>query len=368
MSTLPVFTPRHLAYAAVLALSTTLAPVPAWSQVSLSIRIAPPPLPIYVQPEVPGDGYLWTPGYWGWSEVDNDYYWVPGTWVRPPRAGHLWTPGYWGFVVGGGYRWNVGYWGPRVGFYGGLNYGFGYGGVGFQGGRWERGVFRYNRSVTNVNITKVRNVYNTTVVNNNVKVVNRSSVNGGPDGTTARASATELRAAKAKHEAPTADQVTHEKTAAAAPEQREKNSHGEPPVAATPKPSEFKAPEATRAAPQPAAGQPRAQAASQGDRPAKAQADRPAKAQPTTEQADKPGRIDKAEQPSPADPSVQPPKAERPPKADRPVKPDKVDRPVKPENLDRPPKAERPVKPDKADRAGRLPADDAQPASDPMRR
>ena len=26
---------------------------------------APPPLPDYDQPQAPGDGYLWTPGYWG---------------------------------------------------------------------------------------------------------------------------------------------------------------------------------------------------------------------------------------------------------------------------------------------------------------
>ena len=53
------------------------------------------------------------------------YYWVPGTWVQPPRVGVLWTPGYWGFV-GGVYAFHAGYWGPHVGFYGGVNYGFGY--------------------------------------------------------------------------------------------------------------------------------------------------------------------------------------------------------------------------------------------------
>jgi len=74
-----------------------LAPWTAWPQVSLSINIGPPPLPVYVQPPVPGEGYLWTPGYWGWSPSDGDYYWVPGTWVLAPRPGYLWTPGYWGF-------------------------------------------------------------------------------------------------------------------------------------------------------------------------------------------------------------------------------------------------------------------------------
>ena len=27
----------------------------------------PPPLPDYEQPQAPGDGYLWTPGYWAWG-------------------------------------------------------------------------------------------------------------------------------------------------------------------------------------------------------------------------------------------------------------------------------------------------------------
>ena len=40
----------------------------------------PPPLPEYQQPPDPGDGYLWTPGYWGYASAG--YYWVPGAWVR----------------------------------------------------------------------------------------------------------------------------------------------------------------------------------------------------------------------------------------------------------------------------------------------
>src|SRR5271165_3299176 len=96
--------------------------------VGVSIRIGPPALPVYSQPPIPAEGYLWTPGYWGYGP--DGYYWVPGVWVMPPRVGVLWTPGYWGFE-GGFYGWHAGYWGPHVGFYGGINYGFGYGGVGF---------------------------------------------------------------------------------------------------------------------------------------------------------------------------------------------------------------------------------------------
>ena len=64
-------------------------------EVSISIGVAPPPLPVYDQPPLPEAGYVWTPGYWSWG--DDGYYWVPGTWVQPPEAGLLWTPGYWGW-------------------------------------------------------------------------------------------------------------------------------------------------------------------------------------------------------------------------------------------------------------------------------
>ena len=118
------------------------------AQLVVSIGIAPPALPVYTQPVIPGPGYLWTPGYWAWNADASDYYWVPGAWVLSPRPGLLWTPGYWGWS-GGAYAWNSGYWGPHVGFYGGVSYGFGYTGVGFAGGYWSGGAFMYNRSVTN---------------------------------------------------------------------------------------------------------------------------------------------------------------------------------------------------------------------------
>src|SRR5215813_816242 len=99
------------------------------AQIRISVGFGPPALPIYEQPECPGDGYIWTPGYWAWD--GDDYYWVPGTWVLAPEVGFLWTPGYWGWG-GGGYFWHEGYWGPHVGFYGGINYGYGYWGHGYE--------------------------------------------------------------------------------------------------------------------------------------------------------------------------------------------------------------------------------------------
>src|SRR6516162_7026489 len=43
----------------------------------VSVRVAPPTLPVYAQPTCPVPGYIWEPGYWAYS--DEGYYWVPGT-------------------------------------------------------------------------------------------------------------------------------------------------------------------------------------------------------------------------------------------------------------------------------------------------
>jgi hypothetical protein len=120
----------------------------------------PPPLPEYSQPECPGDGYLWTPGFWSYAAAGAGvvavaaagYYWVPGAWSRPPQPGYLWTPGYWGYT-GGRYRYNNGYWGRHIGYYGGVDYGNGYTGAGYQGGYWQGDRFNYNRAVNNVTTT-----------------------------------------------------------------------------------------------------------------------------------------------------------------------------------------------------------------------
>jgi hypothetical protein len=218
-----------------------VAPAPV-AEVDIQANEAPPPLPTYEQPPCPVEGYIWTPGYWGWAPAG--YYWVPGTWVSPPRVGLLWTPGYWGFV-GGVYAFHAGYWGPHVGFYGGVNYGFGYGGVGFAGGRWVGSSFAYNQSVTNVNVTVVHNTYNETVVNN--VTVNRVSYNGGAGGVTAAPTAQERIAAQEPHVQPTAEQHQHIQQAAANPALLAKNNGGRPSIAATPRPSAFNAPGAVGA-------------------------------------------------------------------------------------------------------------------------
>ena len=113
----------------------------AYAGIQLTVSLAPPPIVVFDQPACPGDGYIWTPGYYQYG--DYGYYWVPGQWVLPPSVGLLWTPGYWDFVHGR-YTWHEGYWGSQVGFYGGINYGNGYSGTGFSGGRWDGKVFLHN--------------------------------------------------------------------------------------------------------------------------------------------------------------------------------------------------------------------------------
>jgi hypothetical protein len=219
-----------------LAILILVSPAAATARVYVAITIAPPALPVYEQPICPGDGYIWTPGYWAWDDDFDDYYWVPGTWVFPPSVGLFWTPGYWGWD-GGRFVFYDGYWGPQVGFYGGIDYGFGYFGEGFEGGRWDNGRFFYNRSVTNVNVTVIHNVYNENVRNN--VTVNHVSYNGGNGGTNARPTPQDRSAMNGRHIPPVAAQVQHVQAARNDTGLRASENHGKPPVAATPQPGAF---------------------------------------------------------------------------------------------------------------------------------
>jgi WXXGXW repeat (2 copies) len=201
--------------------------------VGISVRIGPPALPVYAQPICPGPGFIWTPGYWAWSDIDG-YYWVPGTWVLAP-VGMLWTPGYWGWG-GGLYVWHPGYWGPHVGFYGGINYGFGYTGIGFFGGEWRGERFYYNRSVTNVSVTNVTNVYNRTVIVRNSSTV---SYNGGTGGVNMRPTPQEEAFARERHTPALAAQMQHEHAAMENRQNFAVVNHGRPAVAATARPADF---------------------------------------------------------------------------------------------------------------------------------
>jgi hypothetical protein len=208
-----------------------LLPGASFGAVSISVGIAPPPLPVYTQPEAPGPDYIWEPGYWAYGPAG--YYWVPGTWVLAPEPGLLWTPGYWAFV-NGSYVWNPGYWGPQVGYYGGVDYGFGYFGHGFVGGRWVGRHFDYNTAVMHVNPAVVHNTYvDRSVIRN--RTASHASFNG-PGGVTARPTAAETAAEHQRHVAPTTVQTAHERNAGANRNNLQSVNHGRPATMATSRP------------------------------------------------------------------------------------------------------------------------------------
>jgi hypothetical protein len=224
---------------------------PAQIAVGISVGFAPPPLPYYEQPFCPGEGYIWTPGYWDWD--GTDYYWVPGTWVLAPFVGGLWTPGYWGWG-GAAFFWHEGYWGPSVGFYGGINYGFGYTGFGYLGGRWNGGVFEYNTSVNRINGSVIHNTYAQSV---GTVHPGRVSYNGGTGGIQRQPTPAETAAAGERRAGPTSDQAQHDQVARGNPTQHFTTNQGKPAVAATGKAGDFTnnaQPAATRPAYHPAAG------------------------------------------------------------------------------------------------------------------
>lgn len=214
-----------------------LAPAPARANfaVGISVGFAPPPLPVYAQPLCPAPGYLWTPGYWAYS--DAGYYWVPGTWVLPPVPGLLWTPGYWAFNDGV-YLWNAGYWGPSVGFYGGIDYGFGYPGVGFFGGYWSGQTFFYNRAVTHIDFHVIGHVYDRPVYRHH-SAFDRVSFNGGRYGLPDRPTARELAAMYQTHFLMTSAQTRLIEAARSDPALLASRNHGRPEVAAIQRPGEY---------------------------------------------------------------------------------------------------------------------------------
>lgn len=211
-----------------LAVATLFLSTACLAQVGVSITVPPPELPVYQQSVCPGDGYIWTPGYWAYA--DDDYYWVPGAWVMAPEAGLLWTPGYWGWS-GNGFVFSQGYWGEQVGFYGGINYGYGYPGQGYEGGRWNNGQFFYNTRENNLSGANIHDVYSETTTHQGMS--NRASYNGGNGGIDVRATSQEEAAARERQVPPVPLQVQRAQAARTDPQQRASVNHGMPPVTAT---------------------------------------------------------------------------------------------------------------------------------------
>jgi hypothetical protein len=197
--------------------------------VFISVNIAPPVLPVYVQPPCPEPGLMWAPGYWAYDYDNGGYYWVPGAWVPAPYEGALWTPPYWGWSSGV-YLFHPGYWGMHVGYYGGVNYGFGYMGIGFVGGEWRGREFAYNTAVINVNRTVIHNTYVNTTIVNKYTVVNNNHIaySGGPHGIQHRPMPEEQMAMHERHLPPTQYQQQHIQSARGDRQNFYNRNHGKP--------------------------------------------------------------------------------------------------------------------------------------------
>ena len=75
-----------------LLLLTLLISGAVFAQISVGIRIGPPPQPriVRVRPASPGPGYIFTDGYW--YPVRGHYKWHEAYWTRPPYEGAAWVP------------------------------------------------------------------------------------------------------------------------------------------------------------------------------------------------------------------------------------------------------------------------------------
>jgi hypothetical protein len=290
--------------------SVTMVAPTAHAQVPIDIRvaIAPPPLPFYEQPIIPAEGYIWVPGYWAWDQAEDDYYWVPGTWVEPPQRELLWTPAYWGWVDGR-YAFYPGYWAREVGFYGGIDYGYGYTGEGYLGGRWDNGVFFYNRSVNNIESVHVTNIYNQRVVVNNRSI--NVSFNGGNGGTAVRPTPQQEALARERHVDATPVQRQQVEMAAKDRTLFSKQNHGEPAVAATPRAGVFQGAGVSRGSRTPVA-------ARSGNVPPSSGAERPAQPMSNEKEAPKAEERMPSRQPAATEEQHRPAEEPRMPTEERP--------------------------------------------------
>jgi hypothetical protein len=80
---------RNLLLPLLLAASAFAAP--AYAEISFNINIGPPAPQYEVVPMIP-TGYIWAPGYWGWS--GERHVWVRGRTIVQ-REGYRWEPDRW---------------------------------------------------------------------------------------------------------------------------------------------------------------------------------------------------------------------------------------------------------------------------------
>jgi hypothetical protein len=95
-----------------LALVAAMLATPAWSQISVYIGIAPPPIRVEAPPPPPEPSFVWVTGFW--APQGNHYRWVAGHYMRPPYENAAWyAPHYEQGARGWHYR--EGYWGHNQG-------------------------------------------------------------------------------------------------------------------------------------------------------------------------------------------------------------------------------------------------------------
>jgi hypothetical protein len=81
---------KHLLTVSLLLLVLSAGQATYAAQVSIGIRIGPPPQPrpVYVVPVRPAPEYMWVDGYW--YPTGNHWRWHQGYWTLAPYAGARW--------------------------------------------------------------------------------------------------------------------------------------------------------------------------------------------------------------------------------------------------------------------------------------
>ena len=95
---------KRLLMAALLGVMLLAGASASHAQLSVGIRIGPPPAPrvVRVRPRAPGPDYIWVDGYW--YADGSRYRWHDGYWTRPPYDGARWVgPRYEGSQFYAGY-------------------------------------------------------------------------------------------------------------------------------------------------------------------------------------------------------------------------------------------------------------------------
>ena len=104
----PAVAPAATVYSAPQAQPAVAVPVQTpVGQSSIVVMQAPPALQQEVPTARPSSSHSWVPGYWTWR--NNQYQWMAGHWVVPPRTGAVWVPPRWQ-PEGASWRFYEGYW------------------------------------------------------------------------------------------------------------------------------------------------------------------------------------------------------------------------------------------------------------------